>query len=111
MSDLTANDSTSAPFTSTADVPQKPDPLTVTDLPTALSFVNDLIAGKGDGSTVNVGPSITPWPVVTRTGPPVVPGAGAAVTRPALSSRLEAAVPPNSTLVTSVSLRPLIETG
>ena len=95
MSDLTANDSTSTPFTSTADVPQKPDPLMVTDLPTALSFVNDLIAGKGDGSTMNVGPSITPWPVVTRTGPPVVPGTGAAVTRVALVVKPAASVVSN----------------
>ena len=68
-------------------------PLTVTPWSRrALFFVNDLIAGTGDGSTVNVGPSITPWPVVTRTGPPVGPGAGTAVTVPALSSTLEAAV-------------------
>ena len=49
VSELTANDSTSTPFTFTADVPQMPEPLTVTDLPTALFFVNDLIAGTATG--------------------------------------------------------------
>src|SRR5262245_44841846 len=110
--DLTVNLCTSALLTCTAEAPQKPVPVTVTVFPRAVRLgENALITGTGEGSTVKSGPVITPCPVVSVTGPVAVPGTGTTVTLFPCSTMLEEGVPPISTVVTSLSLRPVSVIG